>query len=230
LSAARVVVGSEFLASEYRRSGAKEGQLLVNPLFIEPPERRTPRELPRLPALAFLGRLTTLKGALVLLDAVARASAKLGEVRLLVAGEGPERPSLEATGKRLGVKVDFLGWLDAKDRDAFLDAATLLVIPSIWPEPFGIVGLEAARLGVPAVAFPVGGIPEWLTGGVNGELAKRPADPDALADALVRALVGADHYRALSAGALAVTDRFGEGRHMNLLTEAIEELRRAPAS
>jgi glycosyltransferase involved in cell wall biosynthesis len=227
LSAAKVVVGSEFLAREFRRSGAREGQVVVNPFFVQPPEQRRPRELPRSPMLAFLGRLTALKGVVTLLEAVARAGARLGEVRLLVAGEGPERQSLEAAGRRLRVKVDFLGWLDPKDRDAFLDAATLLVIPSVWPEPFGIVGLEAARLGVPAVAFPVGGIPEWLAESVNGELARRPADPDALADALVRALADADHYRALSAGALAVADRFGEERHMSLLTQTIEEVQRA---
>ena len=47
----------------------------------------------------------------------------------------------------------------------------LLVVPSVWPEPFGLVGPEAAHHGVPSAAFAVGGIPEWLVDGVSGHLA-----------------------------------------------------------
>ena len=65
----------------------------------------------------------------------------------------------------------------------------VVVMPSLWPEPFGLVGLEANRRGVPVVAFATGGIPEWLHDGVNGCLA--PGDPptaDGLADALIRCI------------------------------------------
>jgi glycosyltransferase involved in cell wall biosynthesis len=227
LSAARVIVGSEFLAREYERSGAKGGKLVINPLFVRSPELQSPRELPGVPRIVYLGRLTEVKGVSFLLEAVAKAGGALGEVHLVIAGEGPERPSLERAGRLLGLKVDFLGWLDPDDRDALLRTATLLVIPSIWPEPFGIVGLEAARFGVPAAAFPVGGIPEWLVGGVNGELARKPADPDALRDAIVQAVSDAGHYRSLSRGALEVAGRFGEERHMNLLAQTIEEAQSA---
>ena len=54
-------------------------------------------------------------------------------------------------------------------------SADLLVVPSLWPEPFGLVGLEGARSRLPAAAFAVGGIPDWLRSGVNGYLA--PGDP-----------------------------------------------------
>jgi glycosyltransferase involved in cell wall biosynthesis len=56
-----------------------------------------------------------------------------------------------------------------------LRSATVLAMPGTWPEPFGLVGLEAGALGVPAVAFDVGGIREWLRPGENGYLV--PADP-----------------------------------------------------
>jgi glycosyltransferase involved in cell wall biosynthesis len=224
LHAARIIVSSEFLAKEYRRSGALESQIVVNPLFVQGPEASIPRELPAVPRIVYLGRLTELKGVSLLLEAVAMASETVGEIRLLVAGEGSNRWALEETARRLAVKAEFLGWLEPDDRDALLRAATLLVIPSIWPEPFGIVGLEAARFGVPAVAFPVGGIPEWLVGGLNGELAERQADPRALANAVVRAVAEAHHYRNLSKGALEVAERFSEERHMSLLTQAIEEV------
>jgi glycosyltransferase involved in cell wall biosynthesis len=223
LRAARIVVGSQFLATEYRRSGAGESQVVVNPLFVQGPEVNVPRELPQVPALVYLGRLTSLKGVSVLFEAVAGVREILGRIRLLVAGEGADRGSLEKTSHQLGVKAEFLGWLEPEARDAVLSTATLLVIPSIWPEPFGIVGLEAARFGVPTVAFPVGGIPEWLVGGRNGELAKRQADALALGEAVVRAVAEAGHYRGLSKGALEAVERFSEERHMNLLAQTIEE-------
>ena len=50
-------------------------------------------------------------------------------------------------------------------------ASDLLVVPSVWPEPFGSVGPAAAQHGIPAAAFAVGGIPQWLHEGVNGHLA-----------------------------------------------------------
>jgi glycosyltransferase involved in cell wall biosynthesis len=62
-------------------------------------------------------------------------------------------------------------------------------MPSLWPEPLGLSGLEALQLGTPVVAFATGGIPEWLEDGVDGYLA--PADPptaEGLASAIVKAL------------------------------------------
>ena len=53
-----------------------------------------------------------------------------------------------------------------------------MAVPSLWPEPFGLVGLDAASLGRPAVAFDVGGIGEWLTDGANGRLVEPGAGED----------------------------------------------------
>ena len=69
------------------------------------------------------------------------------------------------------VSIEFAGWQDETGRARLLADADALVVPSIWPEPFGLVGLEAAAAGVPAIAFRVGGIPEWLHDGENGCLA-----------------------------------------------------------
>ena len=65
----------------------------------------------------------------------------------------------------------------------------MLVVPSLWPEPFGLVGLEAARHRLPVAAFAVGGIPDWLRPGVNGYLAPGdPPTPGGLADAIIACL------------------------------------------
>ena len=74
-----------------------------------------------------------------------------------------------------GVSVEFAGWLQKDALTLRLASTDVVVMPSLWPEPFGLVGPEANRRGVPVVAFATGGIPEWLHDGVNGCLA--PGDP-----------------------------------------------------
>ena len=74
-----------------------------------------------------------------------------------------------------GISVEFAGWLHQDALTLRLASTDVVVMPSLWPEPFGLVGPEANRHGVPVVAFATGGIPEWLHDGVNG--CPRPVIP-----------------------------------------------------
>ena len=171
--------------------------------------------------LALMARLSELKGSALLLDALRfLATWRSRPITLTIIGDGPERGSLEQRARRLraahpGVTVQFTGWLDGGERTARLREADLLVVPSVWPEPFGLVGVEAGLLGIPAVAFAVGGIPDWLEAGVNGELApgERP-DAKGLATAIARALDDPQHHARLRAGAIAAARRFTMERHL----------------
>jgi glycosyltransferase involved in cell wall biosynthesis len=69
--------------------------------------------------------------------------------------------------------------------DRAYERAQIVVVPSHWPEPFGLVGIEAMARGRPVVATATGGIPEWLADGETGILVE-PGD----AGALTRALAG----------------------------------------
>src|SRR5262245_19017241 len=110
-----------------------------------------------------VGRLTKAKGGEQLLRAIPLASAKLGRpLSVTIAGTGPEHERLETLGRVLAVAVTFTGWVDAAMRTALMREADLLVVPSVWPEPFGLVGLEAGSVGLPAVAYASGGILDWL--------------------------------------------------------------------
>jgi glycosyltransferase involved in cell wall biosynthesis len=181
--------------------------------------------------LLFAGQMTRLKGGAVLLDAIPAVAAALGRpVQLIFAGEGPARAEWEARARvvearNLNVRIEFAGWLDGGALDALANDVHLLVIPSLWPEPFGLVGPELGRKGIPAAAFAVGGIPEWLKDGINGYLAS--ADPPAahgLAEAIVRCLRDAREYTSLRKGATQQARRFGLAGHISCLTEIFDSV------
>jgi glycosyltransferase involved in cell wall biosynthesis len=220
-----IVVASEHMRREFVRNGVAPAQLQVNPLFA------THGEQPPLPpplagaetTVAFVGRMTVLKGGELLVPAVAEASARLGRpIRLLLLGDGPQRASWEALAANHRVPCTSPGWLEGDQLWLALRRATLLAVPSTWPEPFGLVGLEAAALGVPAVAFDVGGIREWLRPGVNGYLV--PSDPPragAFADALVMMLSDTDRLNAMACRAVTVAREMSLDRHLDRLEQIL---------
>lgn len=121
--------------------------------------------------------------------------------------------------------VTFTGWLGPEQRDELLESIDLLVVPSLWPEPFGQVGVEAGHHGIPAAAYDVGGISEWLKEGVNGHLASgNPPTPEGLGDAVIQCLADSDHYAHLRSGALQMTRRFDQQSHVAALEEVFRKV------
>jgi glycosyltransferase involved in cell wall biosynthesis len=216
-----VCVASEHMRGEYLRHGVPRDRVPVLHLppagvtrdVLPPAARSTPDHL------LMAGRLTDLKGAALLLDALPRAGRELGRsLSLTILGDGPERGSLEARARALGVAARLVGWVSVAERNRLFRTADLHAMPSLWPEPWGLVGLEAACAGVPTVAFAVGGIPEWLVAGESGELAPaRPPTADGLAQAIVRAARDPAHHARLRRGAWEQAARFTMDRHLREL-------------
>ncbi len=221
-----VLVASRHMAAEMIRNGVPANRVHLVPLFPtdSTPDPEPPSVCPQRSKLLFVGRLTALKGLSHLIRAIPLAEANLGRrLTLLVAGEGSERANCEAEARRLGVDAEFVGWVDTSRREAEMRTADLLVVPSVWPEPFGLVGIEAGCVGLPAVAYEVGGIPDWLEPGVSGEMApgERP-DPSELAAAIVRALGDPVHWQKLRVGAWEVARRFSVEAHLDRLLPILE--------
>jgi glycosyltransferase involved in cell wall biosynthesis len=222
-----VAVASEHMRAEYLRHGVAAERLHVAPLFptgIEP-DREPPA--PRAPAgrVLLAGRLTEVKGGRVLVEALRLARGRL-EPRptLVLAGDGPERPAIESAARAAGVPCEVHGWVSAARRTELMRGADLLAVPSLWPEPFGLVGIEAGCVGLPAAGFAAGGVPDWLRPGETGELA--PADPPTaagLADAAVRALGNAAHWQRLRHGAWRGARRFTPDRHVEQLERILTD-------
>ncbi len=135
--------------------------------------------------LAYFGRFDPRKGT----DAAIRALPLLPpEASLTMYGRGGEgeRHRLEQLAGDLGVegRVTF-GFLDRKELADAYRRADVVIFPSEWPEPFGLVPLEAMECGTPVIATGVGGSADFLEDGVNCVLFQ-PGDPADLARALLR--------------------------------------------
>jgi glycosyltransferase involved in cell wall biosynthesis len=180
--------------------------------------------------LMFVGRMDRLKGGGTLIEALPRvAAATVRAVHVTFAGDGPARRRWEREAGRAmrtspRLTVDFVGWVQQEALGERLDSTDVMVVPSLWPEPFGLVGPEANRRGVPVVAFATGGIPEWLHEGINGCLA--PADPPTaagLAEALTRCLRSLESSDQLRGGALRMGVARLDDLHIDALVDVLRE-------
>ena len=139
--------------------------------------------------ILYVGVLFPQKGVDYLIDAMPAILEKKPGASLHIVGEGPEEESLKKKTKVLGLedKIVFYGRVKKEDLPGFYSKANVVAVPSIWMEQFGIVGLEAMASGRPVVGSDIGGIPEWLSDGKTGLLA-RPKDSHDLADKIIRML------------------------------------------
>lgn len=181
--------------------------------------------------LLFSGRMDLLKGGHIFLDALPNVSTSLRmPLRVIFAGDGLKRQAWESQAIRIQQQhpelyIEFVGWVNQAQMELLRRTCDLQVVPSLWPEPFGLVGPEAGLRGVPTAAFAVGGIRDWLTDGVNGFLA--PGDPptaDGLAEAIVKCLRDPTVYARLRRGAVELAQRFSLKNHLEALQKVFEKV------
>jgi glycosyltransferase involved in cell wall biosynthesis len=139
---------------------------------------------PRNKELIFVGRLVSDKGANLLLEAMGLLESR---PRLTIAGDGPERSNLEkqAADLQLQSQVELVGSQTSEQLAKLLRQHRILVVPSRWQEPFGIVALEGIASGCVVVGSAEGGLAEAI--GPCG-LTFPNGDAQALANALSRLL------------------------------------------
>ncbi|MBX7196496.1 MAG: glycosyltransferase family 4 protein [Sandaracinaceae bacterium] len=173
-----------------------------------------PTRRPRSMSLLVVAQLVRGKGV----DVAIRALAHLPGARLVVAGDGAQRGELEALAAEAAPDlVTFLGQVGKDDVGALYDACSVALVPSRWPEPFGMVGLEAMGRGRPVAGADHGGIPEWLDD--DGGARFRPNDPVDLA-AVVRALDARDDAEARAVLSRARFSRAATVERLEALLEA----------
>lgn len=139
---------------------------------INSPERSfapLTQDIHREQRILFAGRIVPDKGLDWLLKALAQVNPN---IHLDIAGEGWARPQLEALIEQLGIRdrVTWHGWCDREKLDQLFQGCYALVFPSLWPEPAGLVTLEAYARFRPVIASAVGGIPDYVRDGETGIL------------------------------------------------------------
>jgi glycosyltransferase involved in cell wall biosynthesis len=185
--------------------------------------------------LLFLGRMDNLKGGAIMLQALPLVADHLpGMFQVTFAGDGPYRSQWQQLASTISARqpllqIDFPGWVDSQTRTNLFLSNNLLIVPSIWPEPFGLIGQEAGQYGLPVAAFAAGGIPDWLQEGVNGHLA--PANPPTakgLAQAIIQCLANLEHYQQLCQGAQRLSQRVSLTEHLTTLLPILTVASRKP--
>lgn len=166
------------------RAPAGRTERIYNPVPFPPSRTQAATIAARPPIVGAVGRLSREKGMDVLVRALARMKTR--DARLLIGGDGPERPLLDRLAAELGVedRVDFLGAVNGPS--AVFGTARVAAIPS-RTEAFGMTTVEALAHGLAVVASDCDGPHEILAGGHFGQLVP-VENADALAAALDRAL------------------------------------------
>lgn len=170
------------------------------------------------PLIGAASRLVPVKGITYLVSAMPEVLSRCPGAHLALAGDGEDRAALEAQAAALGVvrHIHFLGFQN--DVDAVIAALDVFVLPSL-NEGMGRVLVTAMALGVPVVATRVGGVPEVVEDGRQGILVP-PADPTALAEAVVALLTDRTRAAAMSAAGRARAHRFS----LAVMLQRLEEL------
>ncbi|GGG42235.1 glycosyl transferase [Caldovatus sediminis] len=138
--------------------------------------------------LAFLGRISPEKGP----DAAIRIARAAGiPLRIAAKVDPADRAYFEAVVRPMldGPGVEYIGEIGEAEKSAFLGGAMALLMPIDWPEPFGLVMIEAMACGTPVLAYARGSVPEVVEDGVTG------------------LLVGSETEAAAALGRIAALDR-----------------------
>ncbi|MDP4598240.1 MAG: glycosyltransferase [Pseudomonadales bacterium] len=173
--------------------------------------------------LLFVGQVIRGKGVDLMLQALARLDL---DFHATIVGEGNHLAYCKQLALQLGLRgrVTFTGWVDHDLLENYYQQCRCLIVPSRWPEPFGMVGVEAMARGRPVVAFDVGGISDWLSHEHTGYLAAA-GDVADLARQLQRALTADVEMAAMAANAqLAARQHFSHQGFIERLRAYISEV------
>ncbi|MEH1907138.1 glycosyltransferase family 4 protein [Nostoc sp.] len=179
------IANSEYVRQELIKNGVPPEQTVTLHCGISVPQIATAPlslEVHQNHRILFAGRIVSDKGLEWLLKTLIHTNP---QIQLDIAGEGWERASLEKLANTLGLsnRITWHGWCDRDKINKLYQQCFAVIFPSVWPEPAGLVTLEAYSRYRPVIGSAVGGIPEHLRDGETGILV--PAnDIKKLADAI----------------------------------------------
>jgi glycosyltransferase involved in cell wall biosynthesis len=163
----RIIVNSHYMQAELVRNGFAPGKIELHPPVPPNGEPAFHSSFSDRNLIVYAGQIVRGKGVDVLLESLALVRVPF---ECVIFGDGNHRPFCERLSRKLGLadRVQFKGYVPPDELRNYHRECSVVVVSSVWPEPFGMVGIEAMRHGLPVVAFDAGGIREWLLDGQNG--------------------------------------------------------------
>ena len=193
-------------------------------------EQHSPHPEDRSLNLLYAGRIYPEKGIETVIEAMIRLVNGQGkrDIRLSVAGSGSVeyenhlRQLVNQAG--LSDNVFFLGWVPPAEMPELLGKHDVLVLPSIWPEPFSRAVLEGMSSGLVVIATRIGGTPEIIVDGKNG-LLFTPKDPEDLAKKIAHLLDDPESRKQMMhAGRQTILERFTMTKMMDEIESYLQEV------
>jgi glycosyltransferase involved in cell wall biosynthesis len=165
----RLIVGTRFMGEELLRNGFDAERIEIHAPTPALLDTSSVSSFSDRNLIVYSGQITRGKGVDVLLESLAQVAFPF---ECVIFGDGNHRAYCEKLCARLELNdcVHFKGYVPPEEIHDCYREASVVVMSSIWPEPFGAAGLEGMRFGLPVVAFDAGGIKEWLTDNFNGFL------------------------------------------------------------
>lgn len=220
-----VIAVSEFIKRKLIKLGAPEEKIVRHYIGVDIEKFKPDPGIKREPIVLFVGRLAEVKGCSYLIKAMEEAQKTRPDARLIIIGDGPLRASLEELAKEKLQNYRFLGFQPSEEVRRWMNLARVLCVPSVKSsmgaeEGFGLVFIEAAAMGLPAVSSISGGIVEAVEHGQTGLLAQEK-DWEALALYITTLLNDDDLWKEMSD---RCRDRTAKKFDIRTQTIALEEI------
>jgi glycosyltransferase involved in cell wall biosynthesis len=215
----RFIAPSRFMKEKLAAGGISPERVTVLPNFIDI-DQYAPSDTEG-DYLIYFGRLSYEKGV----DTLLRAFDGIGDSRLVIAGDGPDRENLEALAGRLGLSgVQFAGFTEPGKLKGLIAGAKFVVLPSRWYENLPFSVMESMAAAKPVIATGIGGIPEMVEDGVTG-LLFAPDDHRALRGAMDRLLDGPELRTAMGRAGREKAERlYNSGAHYRGIIDIYRDL------
>lgn len=222
-----IFIMSEYMLSEAKKVGFKDQNLILNPGFTNVVSKKNliDKSNSEKKSILFIGRLSKTKGVHCFIELGLDLLKERDDVSFEIVGDGHDREYFKSMiPKRNNDKFNFHGWKTKEEVQKILLNSYLMIFPSIYPEAFGIAGIEAMMAGKPVVGFDVGGVPTWLEDNVTGYLT--PAKNTELMHRKVKHLLeNKEEYKRLSKNARKkALEEFNAEKHMLKLAETYKKV------
>lgn len=180
-----IIANSNYVREQIINNGLSPHRVITLHCGVKQPKYPTTsltQEIHQNQRILFVGRIVPDKGIEWLLKALAKTNPN---IHLDIAGEGWIRSQMEQLAKKIGLnrRITWHGWCNKDKLEALYQQCLAVVFPSLWPEPAGLVTLEAYAHYRPIIASSIGGIPEYVQNSKTGILIT-PNHIQNLADAI----------------------------------------------